>query len=291
MKNLKLGLWCLLVAFAASIFLTSCEQENVLLPDAELPDIVEQQLKTSQEIWNQAFSDKLTYVSHEYVADIKNESDKNKILISMADEAQLVASGNVQEPETVKVEVLDGTTDNAVKTRRNIRNYMADEVEVGNQVIAITWKRGDETHVTHCIANADGIVWDNVLGGVISVDPAGEESHSADTKSAWKSYRRWWTANWLWGSKRGEIGYKITIYYNGSYVSNTDRQDWGHITIGKAKSESKILKNSGNYGKIRYALGLCTPVGTLSFNHSNFTVSAGGIGSNIVRNGTKSLYP
>jgi len=38
-------------------------------------------------------------------------------------------------------------------------------------------------------------------------------------------------------------------------------------------------------------LGLCTPTGSLSFNASKFSVSFSGLGSNIVSNGTKSLYP
>ncbi len=106
-----------------------------------------------------------------------------------------------------------------------------------------------------------------------------------------KWYKEWWTANWLWGSKRGEIGYQITIYYTGSSVSNADVNDWGNISLGKAKSESKILRRTGAFGQCQYALGLCTPTGSLSFNASKFSVSFSGLGSNIVANGTKSLYP
>jgi hypothetical protein len=118
------------------------------------------------------------------------------------------------------------------------------------------------------------------------------ENEVAKVASYTKWYRQWWTASWLWGSKRGEMGYKITIHCTSStHVSSTDRQDWASITIGNARSESRILKNSGSYGKIGYALGLSTPTVSLHFNSGSFQITTSGIGSNIVRNGTKSLYP
>jgi len=52
------------------------------------------------------------------------------------------------------------------------------------------------------------------------------------------------------------------------------------MNIGSAKSESRVLRETGSYGRGQYALGLCTPIASVS-----------GIGSNIISNGTKSLYP
>ncbi len=295
MKNLKIkfGLFSLLAVLAASVFLTSCEQESLILPtDENLPEIVEKQLEVSQQVWNNAFSDKLTYVSHEYMGNIKDKATRAEVVKSITDEAKLVAYGNINQPETVIVEVLEEATEKAVTTRQNLRTYVADEIEVNNHVIAIKWNKGGEIFTTYCVANADGIVWDNVLGGVFSMDEAGNEEYSSDyARAASKWYKRWWTVSWIWGSHRGEMGYKITIYYNGNHVSNVDPEDWADMDAGNEKSESKIIKNSGSYGKIKYALGLSTPTVSLSFSYNNFSVSSSGIGSSRVRNGYKSLYP
>lgn len=63
------------------------------------------------------------------------------------------------------------------------------------------------------------------------------------------------------------------------------------MNLGRAKSESRLLRRTGSYGKVQYALGICTPTGSLSFDYKNFKVSMSGLASNIIRNGTKSLYP
>lgn len=297
MKNLKLKstIFSLLAIVMVTVFLSSCEKDYVKVhPNENLNKITLDQLKLSQQIWNEKFSDKITLLNYEYVSSIENESDKQEMLKNIADDAKIIAVGNINQPEFVKVEVLKENSAKANITKDNLRKYVKNEIEISQKVIALNWDKNGEQFTTYCIANKDGIVWDNLLGGVIAVDPEIKEESgngSGSNKMASRWYKEWWTAGWLWGSKRGEIGYRIEIYYSGNNVSNTDVQDWGNITLGKSKSESKIVKNSGSYGKIKYALGLCTPTGTISFNHSNFSVSVGGLGSDIVRNGYKSLYP
>ncbi|SMO35031.1 hypothetical protein SAMN06265171_101196 [Chryseobacterium rhizoplanae] len=214
----------------------------------------------------------------------------------ITDKDQFIASGNIMDPSSVKIgkigDLYNG--DDLTTAQQGLKEAVTEEVKAGTNVMEITWNGKNGKFTTLCFYKDSGIIWDNIFGGLIMMDPRGnseasDNNQAAKVVSTW--YKQWWTASWLWGSKRGETGYQITIYYSGSTVSNADVSDWGYISLGKAKSESKIIKRTGAYGQCRYALGLCTPTGSLSFNTTNFSVSFSGLGSNIVSNGTKSLYP
>lgn len=213
----------------------------------------------------------------------------------ITDQNQFIASGNIMDPSSVKIGKIDDlyTGEDLTTAQQGLKEAITEEVKPGTQVMEVTWNGKSGKFTTLCFYGDSGIIWDNIFGGLVMMDTRGnsEASDSEASKVASTWYKQWWTANWLWGSKRGEAGYKITIYYSGSTVSNADVSDWGYISLGKAKSESKIIKRTGAYGQCRYALGLCTPTGSLSFNSTNFSVSFSGLGSNIVSNGTKSLYP
>lgn len=212
----------------------------------------------------------------------------------VVDKESFISTGNILAPETVKINKLGNLNAQELSTaQEGLKEIALKEIKADVNVLEISWKDKGESFTSLCFYNDAGIIWDNILGGLVMMDTRGniEVSDNTQAKVVSKWYKQWWTADWIWGSKRGEMGYKITIYYSGSTVSNTDVEDWANISLGKAKSESKITKNSGTYGKCAFALGLCTPTGSLSFNSSNFTVSFSGLGSNIVHNGTKSLYP
>lgn len=214
----------------------------------------------------------------------------------VSDKEQFTAEGNILEPETVKVGKI-GTLfsgDQLSEAQKGIKEAASEQIKTGTDVLEISWNHKGQQFTSLCFYNESGIIWDNVFAGLVMMDTRGNSEVSpldTQAKVSSKWFKEWWTAKWLWGSKRGEIGYQITIYYSGSTVSNVDVSDWGNISLGKAKSESKVTKRTGAYGQCRYALGLCTPTGSLSFNTSNFSVSFSGLGSNIVSNGTKSLYP
>ncbi|WP_228463790.1 hypothetical protein [Chryseobacterium bernardetii] len=184
--------------------------------------------------------------------------------------------------------------DDLSSAQSGLKEMVTEEIKTGTNVMEVIWSNKNGKFTSLCFYNDSGIIWDNVLGGLIVMDTRSTVENSntgAAAKVASKWYKEWWTASWLWGSKRGEMGYQITIYYTGSSVSNADVNDWANISLGKAKSESKITKRTGAYGQCQYALGLCTPTGSLSFNASKFSVSFSGLGSNMVSNGYKSLYP
>ncbi|BAP30883.1 uncharacterized protein CHSO_1846 [Chryseobacterium sp. StRB126] len=260
-----------------------------------VPSTVQAQLDESQKSLEKYLKSDIQIAGVKVIGQISTQKgiEISKSLIS--DKDQFIAVGNLMDLSTVKLgrigDLYAGNDLNVAQT--GLKEMATEEIKTGTNVMEIIWSNKNGKFTTLCFYHDSGIIWDNVLGGLIMMDTRGavENSNTAAAKVVSKWYKEWWTANWLWGSKRGEMGYQITIYYTGSSVSNTDVNDWSNISLGKAKSESKVTKKTGAYGQCQYALGLCTPTGSLSFNASKFSVSFSGLGSNMVSNGYKSLYP
>lgn len=260
-----------------------------------VPEAVQFQLNESGKNLETYLKNDLQIVGVNVLGEISTQQGVEISKVLITDKNQFIASGNIMDPSSVKIGKIGDlySGEDLTTAQQGLKEAITEEVKPGTQVMEVTWNGKNGKFTTLCFYGDSGIIWDNIFGGLVMMDSRGnsEASDSEVSKVASTWYKQWWTANWLWGSKRGEAGYKITIYYSGSTVSNADVSDWGYISLGKAKSESKITKKTGAYGQCRYALGLCTPTGSLSFNSTNFSVSFSGLGSNIVSNGTKSLYP
>jgi len=306
MKKLKLFPLNLLAIAMLAIFTVSCEKETINLDNpsdpsvdnaialkGKLPTEIDKQLNAIKSNLNKHTGETFKLLNYTTI-DKKNVDSKVSFLKSSGEEG--IAYGNIAEPSTVIFSKMNELSSLSRQTVSNdINSYKTELIKPSDDVMTLTWEANGKEFTSVCHYNSKGIVWDNVIFGLFEALPEGEETKG--TRNSDKSmveedwYKRWWTVNWIFGSKRGEMGYQITIYYNGNRVSNTDRRDWAYINLGKEKSESRITKNSGSHGKIKYALGLATPTATLSFDRNGFTVSSGGIGSSSVQNGTKSLYP
>lgn len=260
-----------------------------------IPEAVQLQLNESTKNLETYLKNDLQIVGVAVLGKISTQQGVELSKKLITDKDQFIASGNILDPSSVKIGKIGDLYhgEDLTIAQQGLKEAITGEVKAGTQVMEVTWNGKNGKFTTLCFYGDSGIIWDNIFGGLVMMDTRGnsETSDREASKVASTWYKQWWTANWLWGSKRGEAGYKITIYYSGSTISNADVSDWGYISLGKAKSESKITKKTGAYGQCRYALGLCTPTGSLSFNSTNFSVSFSGLGSNIVSNGTKSLYP
>ncbi|MDR4890762.1 MULTISPECIES: hypothetical protein [unclassified Chryseobacterium] len=278
----------------AKVTVDELKKEITSLPSQAVPEAVQIQLDESGKNLETYLKNDLQIVGVTVLGKISDQKgiELSKSLIT--DKDQFIASGNILDPSSVKIGKIGDlySRDDLTTAQQGLKEVISEEVKPGINVMEVTWNSKSGKFTTLCFYGDSGIIWDNIFGGLVMMDTRGHSEASDEaSKVASKWYKQWWTANWLWGSKRGEAGYQITIYYSGSTVSNADVSDWGYISLGKAKSESKITKKTGAYGQCRYALGLCTPTGSLSFNSTNFSVSFSGLGSNIVSNGTKSLYP
>lgn len=261
-----------------------------------IPGIVQSQLDESQKSLEKYLKSDLQISGIHVIGQISTQKGIELSQNLISDKDQFIATGNLLDLSTVKLGRIGDlyVGDDLSTAQTGLKEMVTSEIKTGTNVMEVIWSHKNGKFTTLCFYNDSGIIWDNVLGGLIMMDTRSTaENSNAGTaaKVASKWYKEWWTAKWLWGSKRGEMGYQITIYYTGSSVSNADVNDWANISLGKAKSESKIIKRTGAYGQCQYALGLCTPTGSLSFNASKFSVSFSGLGSNMVSNGVKSLYP
>ncbi|MEY8759166.1 hypothetical protein [Chryseobacterium tongliaoense] len=303
------------LAVFAVLSLNSCQDENrdsfqesasktsvadlkrELTPSSQsIPDAVQTQLNDTRKNLEAQLKNDLQITGMTVLGKLTSQKGISVSQDVVSDKANTIAYGNIMDASSVKIGKMGNlySGEDLSAAQKGLKEVVAQEVKTGTEVMEITWTYKGENFTSLCFYNNSGIIWDNIMGGLIMMNTRSTNEESSDhtqAKVASKWYKQWWTANWLWGSKRGEIGYQITIYYSGSTVSNVDVSDWGNISLGKAKSESKVIKKTGAYGQCRYALGLCTPVGSLSFNSTNFSVSFSGLGSNIVSNGTKSLYP
>lgn len=306
-----------LVAVLSVLTLSSCSDENNEIIKQEtvqtkittadlkkettptslaIPNSVQAQLSESQKNLEKYLNNDVQIAGMNVIGKISTQKGIELSQKLISDQDQFIAVGNLLDLSTVKLGRIGDlyTGDDLSTAQTGLKEMVTDEIKTGTNVMEIIWSNKNGKFTTLCFYNDSGIIWDNVLGGLIMMDTRSTVENSnagATAKVVSKWYKEWWTASWLWGSKRGEMGYQITIYYSGSSVSNADVNDWANISLGKAKSESKIVKRTGAYGQCQYALGLCTPTGSLSFNASKFSVSFSGLGSNMVSNGYKSLYP
>ena len=273
----------------------SLKQELSPASSQELPQAVQNQLNLSKANLSRYLSNELQITEVEVLGKISTDKAIVTAQNVVSNEESTIAFGNIKDKKSVVIGKMKNIYSNSTlaSTKKNINEIAVKEIQLEDNLLKITWMNKGQKFTSLCFYRNSGIVWDNVLGGLIIMDPKGKIEVSDDTQSkiASKWYKQWWTASWLWGSDRGEVGYQITIYYSGATVSNTDVSDWGYMSLGSARSESKVTKETGSYGQCRYALGLCTPTGSLSFSYSSFSVSFSGLGSNIVSNGNKSLYP
>ncbi|ROH99425.1 hypothetical protein [Chryseobacterium daecheongense] len=279
---------------AQKVSVADLKKEIVPASVQALPENVQIQLDESKKNLEKYVKDALQITGVTALGTLSTEKSVSIAQSLITDRESFISTGNILTPETVQVNKLGNLSSQELSTaQEGLKEIAQKEIKTNVNVLEISWNNKGESFTSLCFYNDSGIIWDNVLGGLVMMDARGttEVSDNTQAKVLSKWYKQWWTADWIWGTKRGEMGYKITIYYSGSTVSNTDVEDWANISLGKAKSESKITKNSGTYGKCAFALGLCTPTGSLSFNSTNFTVSFSGLGSNIVHNGTKTLYP
>ncbi len=286
---------------AVTLLFTACEKDAIVNQPTEaaastfneLPDKVVEQLKGVEA--NLKIQTEDRYRLLEYSVDSYGE--RTDRTVSKTGENETIAYGNIANPNSIVFGSVKELSSKGGSVAKSVDDFKAKLIKSTDKAMELTWEAEGRQFKTICYYNDEGIVWDNVIFGLIEIEEDGKIENSAKKGettdrsggSAWS--KSWWDIKWLWGSKRGEIGYKITVNFNtNGSVRNTDREDWGWMTAGSTKSESRVLRNSGSYGQIQYALGWATPTGSVSFDREGFKVSVSGVGSKGAQNGTKS-YP
>ena len=283
-----------LVLIAAMTFVGCKKQEETINPVKEISPSVTIELQKSKETLR-LHSQTLHIIDFKFFQTISSEIDKNLVVEQLTDPASSwFANGNLLVASSVIVSPLANFNFSS-GAQDSLKQYIAQSIFIGNQVVQINWQFEETLFSTLCVVNDSSIIWDNILTHLIMLTP-NLVWQFADTLRLVSGYDIPFSQSaqvfWLWGSLRGEMGYEMTIHCSSSnIVINTDVRDWAWIVGGSAQSESRVITNSGSYGKIQYALGIALPMASVTFNGDIFSVSVTGIGSNIVENGTHSLYP
>jgi hypothetical protein len=269
-----------------------------IVQDQNLPPQVIKQLTLSQENLEKYTNGALSLVSYKPKGVLSNSRGLEQTFRAISADNSTVGYGNIMDVSSLQIAtVADISPAQKQKGIEILNQYATKAIKVGQKALELTWNYNGDIFKTTAFYDENGITWDNLMVGLTMTDqnPVVESDSTQGTGESARTYYKWsqttWSVNWLWGSRRGSMYYKITIYYSSGYVSNTDIIDGASISLGSARSESRIIKNSGSYGKGQYALGLATPLASVSFNSSRFKVEASGLGSNEVHNGYKSLYP
>jgi hypothetical protein len=275
-----------------ALFSVSCVKESAMPP--ELSKAAIDQLDKSMVTWNQQLGSMTKMIGYKSIGIITNADERTSIIAALTSTSAHTAYGNVLDAQTVHIETIGSVATQNPDGIGLLKATMDTLIHVGDNIVEITWEKNGSRFTQKCLTNEKGITWDNMLFGVWMMDlqplnSSGSTNNLAGVSS--KSYNVVYYVDWLWGSRRGEAGCQIIIYYSGKTVSSTDTNSWGYMTLGSVVAKSKVTKSSGTNGQIQYALGLALPAASVTFNSSSFKAVLSGLGSNLIANGTQSLFP
>ncbi len=296
------------------IMLVSCQKDNSITKQNENVKIsqkVTDDLSQAQQNWNANAGKLVVFKSFSVSGAIKTADERTSAISQIMDDNSVAVYGNILDESSMHMNTIGELQSQNSSTKENMRFNLESQVQVGDIIVNLLWQGPQKSFTTKCIVRDDVITWDNVLTSSIMMDinpvvvlteskelanqdPGVNDNAARETAvyRAWYSQTNSWQGNWIWGGKRGDMGETIKIYcYSSGKVYSTDNSDWANMTLGSAKSYSKVLVNSGSYGKIQYALGIATPFASVTFNSTYFKVEVSGLGSSMVRNGSHTLYP
>ncbi len=265
----------------------------------ELPFKIKEQLRNSNANFNKYLGGSLQYVSHKVLGKAASDKALENVISMSAQDASIVAIGDLAQPETVSIKTLKQVQKTSNINRKNVvKNLARKTVDKGDIVMELTWEYQGEKITTIALGNEEGISWDNMLSGIFLTEKEAI-SEDSDVKGTNETarYRSWsesgykWTFRYAWGAYRGEMFYAVRVTYDldTREVILVDTRDGANIGWGSGISESAVIGRGRDYGQCRYALGVATSGGSITFDRGNFKVNSN-YGGTFVRNGTDVAY-
>ncbi|MEN9610362.1 MAG: hypothetical protein RLZZ628_1176 [Bacteroidota bacterium] len=271
---------------------TACnKKEEVVIPVTPVDtEIVKHQLDRSLKNWNDHLSALITLKSYKELDDLSTEAKRTALIEELTAPTAVVASGDVLDVQSIRVNQLANLFANNPDAASLFKAEVSKQIHVGDKVMELTWQRGDNSYTTKCVTNKTGIAWDNVLYGVYMGDAAIESTATEhiNTNSAAKKYEWNQSVNWIWGDKRGQMGYSMRITNTNGIVTSTVVDAGASMNSGTAFNKSVVVFDQGTQGTAKISLGLATPTAFLKFDDTASTVN--GAGSKVL-NTIKILYP
>ncbi len=270
---------------------TACNKESIDTSATPIdPNLVKNQLDLSMKNWNDRLTTIATIKSYKEVDVLDTEAKRTALIDELVLPSAIAAYGDILDAQTVHLEPLSILFANNADATSALKAAIAKQITLGDKVMEITWSKNEQPFVTKCIVNKTGIVWDNVLHGVYMGEAAIESTNSEriNSNTSVRNYEWSQSVNWIWGAKRGQMGYKMGIHHTNSIVTSTTVDAYAGMNSGTSFKQSVVLFPQGTQGTARIALGLATPTTALQFDESAFSVN--GTGTKVF-NTMKVLYP
>lgn len=94
-------------------------------------------------------------------------------LISQKD--NFIAFGNIKDPESVKIGKMENlhSGEELSIAQTGLKDVVTQEIKIDTNILEITWNNKGQEFTTLCLYNNSGIIWDNILGGLVMIDARG----------------------------------------------------------------------------------------------------------------------
>jgi len=230
MKKLVRLLVALVIAMP--IIFSGCCREK-------LPPDVEKQVEQSVKNWNDIYGTNVTATGWKYKCTIKTEKKRKEIVETITDpDKAWFPSGDISAPGDMTARQIGDDPSISTMAITAWQDMVDSLVKVGQHIIEVSWTRGAVSYKSLCVADMDGIVYDNMFSNTVG---------GADA-TVCLNYKMWWIweahlpqAQWT----RGYIKAELTANCNNGMPVTCDKGCTSSMTAGEAKISCKtsIVEN------------------------------------------------
>lgn len=321
----------ILAVAAALVFLSVTPLFQSCSNNGEISSSVESKKDSSSLSWNEQLSlsihkgrsliksssitkkANLELISYRVLKSITNSSDvanvKTEILASTSVFPYLVLENNKLSLLTISEISQQKEYKGVNYSISGVSKFLDENINIGLKEIELTWECDSKKYTSICLVSEEkGIIYDNIISNLLNVNTftnvenkkvvSKAKRFKVNGESDYSGTYTWTTgatANWLWGSERGECTITQVITMSGGNVVSFDQSAYDYMSIGNSKSEAKTIEFTAGpqgYSKIAYGYAMTTPLMSISltFTGSAYSVSVSGfIGSECHNSGTHTL--
>lgn len=191
-----------------------------------------------------------------------------------------------------------GAAGTVAEARTGISSYLDKVVQPGQGQVELVWERNGQRFTSLCLYNDKGLVYDNVLANVFTVEnrlPGGAATEQAKvTASAFTATVLSFDIKWVWGGQRGHITVKHSILYASGKITTNSGSTSAWMSVGSAEARQRRYALRATYAQLTWAYGWATPTGSFSFSYDGNPVkvsaSVSGVGSKGQGEGVHTIY-
>ncbi|TGE29213.1 hypothetical protein [Hymenobacter metallicola] len=190
-----------------------------------------------------------------------------------------------------------GVSGTHADVRTSISTYLDKTVQAGLGQVELVWERDGQRFTSLCLYNDKGLVYDNILANVFTIDDQTQDATSEQAKvttSAFTATVLSFDIKWVWGSQRGHITVKHSILYSGGKITTNSGTATAWMSAGSAEARQRRYVLRTTYAQLTWAYGWATPTADFSFSYDGSPVkisaSVSGVGSKGQGEGIHTIY-